>query len=74
MTKTTKDKPQRRNLISLAEAMARLNCKHTKFYDDYVNTGRLKLVKLGPQKKAAVEDEVDALIEEMIAAREEKVG
>jgi hypothetical protein len=69
----TKDKP-RRNLISTQEAMDRLRCKHTKFYDDYVNTGRLKLVKLGTQKVAVVEDEVDALIEAAIAARDEKVG
>lgn len=68
----TKDKPRRR-LISLPEAMTRLHCKHTKFYDYYVKPGRLKLVKLGLQKSAAVEDEVDALIEQAIAARDEAV-
>ena len=40
------------------------------FYDKFVNTGRLRLVPLGERAKAAVEDEVDAIVNEIIAERD----
>src|SRR5262245_51538012 len=42
----------------------------TAFRDRFIATGRLKLVPLGARAVAVVEDEVDELIEELIAARE----
>ncbi|HEY1982712.1 MAG TPA: hypothetical protein VGH13_21745 [Xanthobacteraceae bacterium] len=66
--------PRRRRLISLEDTWNRLRCKKSKFYEDFVATGRLRLVHIGPQKRAAVEDEVDDLVEELIAARDAKAG
>jgi hypothetical protein len=48
----------------------RLPVGRTKFYEDYVNTGRLRLVRLGPKSVAVVDDEVDKLIAELIAERD----
>ena len=61
-----------RRLLRLKEAQKRLGVGRTKFYEDFVNTGLLRLVELGPRAKAAVEDEIDDLIEELIAERDEK--
>jgi hypothetical protein len=61
-----------RRLVRPKEAQKRLGVGHTKFYKDFVNTGRLRLVELGPRSRAAVEDELDALIDEIINARDLK--
>jgi hypothetical protein len=61
-----------RRLVRPKEAQKRLGVGRTKFYQDFVGTGRLRLVGLGPRSKAAVEDELDDLIEELIAERDEK--
>ena len=42
------------------------------FYAKYIRSGRLRLVPLGERAVGAVEDEVDALIEEIIAERDAK--
>jgi hypothetical protein len=61
-----------RKLVRPKEAQRRLGVGHTKFWQDFVATGRLKLVELGPRSKAAVEDELDDLIDELIAERDQK--
>ncbi len=61
-----------RKLVRPKEAQRRLGVGHTKFWQDFVATGRLRLVELGPRTKAAVEDELDDLIDELIAERDEK--
>jgi hypothetical protein len=61
-----------RRLVRPKEAQKRLGVGHTKFWQDFVATGRLRLVELGPRSKAAVEDELDDLIEELITERDEK--
>jgi predicted DNA-binding transcriptional regulator AlpA len=63
-----------KRLLRPKEAWSRLGCKRTKFYEDYVKTGRLRLVTLGPKSKGAVEDEVDSLIDELIAARDSETA
>ena len=40
------------------------------FYEKFINTGRLRLVPLGERAKAAVEYEVDAIVNEIIAERD----
>jgi hypothetical protein len=70
-----REEPERRRgrrLVRPKEAQRRLGVGHTKFYKDFVNTGRLRLVELGPRSKAAVEDELDALIDEIVSARDQK--
>ena len=48
----------------------RLGVGHSKFYEDFVATGRVKLVRLGPRSVAVPEDELDALIDQLIAERD----
>jgi hypothetical protein len=59
-----------RRLVRPKEAQKRLGVGHTKFWQDFVATNRLRLVELGPRSKAAVEDELDDLIEKLIAERD----
>jgi len=59
-----------RRIIRPKEAWQRLGCGHDKFYRDYVNTGRLKLITLGKHSKGIVEDELDDLIGELIEERD----
>jgi hypothetical protein len=46
----------------------------SKLYEDFVSTGRLRLVRLGPRCVAAAEDELDALMREIIAERDAKAA
>jgi predicted DNA-binding transcriptional regulator AlpA len=59
-----------RRIIRPREAWQRLGVKHTAFYESFINTGRLRLVRLGPRAVGVVEDELDALIGQMIAERD----
>jgi predicted DNA-binding transcriptional regulator AlpA len=59
-----------RRILRPREAWQRLGIKHTTFYSRFVNTGRLRLVPLGPRAVGIVEDELDALIGEMITERD----
>jgi predicted DNA-binding transcriptional regulator AlpA len=59
-----------RRILRPREAWQRLGVKHTAFYQSFVNTGRLRLVRLGPRAVGVVEDELDALIGRMIAERD----
>jgi len=40
------------------------------FYADFVATGRIKLIDLGPKSKGIVEDELDDLINKLVEARD----
>jgi predicted DNA-binding transcriptional regulator AlpA len=64
---TTQSEPRRgRRLLRPKEIWKRLGCGRTKFYLDYVNTGRVNLIDIGPGSVGAPEDEIDALINEII--------
>jgi hypothetical protein len=52
----------------------KLGISRTTFYDSFVNTGRVRLVELGPRARGAIDDELDALIEEMRAERDTKLA
>ena len=51
-----------RRLVRLKEAMRRLGVKQSKFYEDFVGTGRLTLLELGPKARAVDEDQLDEVI------------
>jgi predicted DNA-binding transcriptional regulator AlpA len=51
-------------------AWTKLGVGKTTFYDKFVKTGRVKLVDIGERAKGAIDDEIDALIEEMRAERD----
>jgi predicted DNA-binding transcriptional regulator AlpA len=59
-----------RRILRPREAWQRLGIKHTAFYESFVNTGRLRLVRLGPRAVGIVEDELDAVIDQLIAERD----
>jgi predicted DNA-binding transcriptional regulator AlpA len=59
-----------RRILRPKEAQQRLGVKHSAFYENFINTGRLRLVRLGPRAVGVVEDELDALIGEMITTRD----
>jgi hypothetical protein len=54
-----------RQVLRPKEAQRRLGVGHTKFYQDFVNTGRLKLVRLGERSVGVLEHELDALIDQL---------
>jgi predicted DNA-binding transcriptional regulator AlpA len=59
-----------RRLLRPKEAQLRLAVSRTMFWDFFIGKKRLKLVRIGPKAVAIVEDELDALIEQMIADRD----
>lgn len=59
-----------KRLIREPEVCTRLACGKTTLNDKFVKTGRLRWVYPAERYKAAVEDEVDALVEEVIAERD----
>jgi predicted DNA-binding transcriptional regulator AlpA len=58
-----------RKVIRPREAQTRLGIRHTRFYE-LVNTGKLKLVRLGPRSVGVLEEELDRFIDELPNARE----
>ena len=58
-----------KRLLRKKEARARLGVGKTKFQKDYVKTGRIHLVPISERIEGVVEEELDALIEEIIAER-----
>jgi predicted DNA-binding transcriptional regulator AlpA len=61
-------KPKR--IIRPKEAWNRMGIGHSKFYEDFVNTGRIRLVRLGARAQGVFEHELDALMEELAAERD----
>jgi predicted DNA-binding transcriptional regulator AlpA len=59
-----------RRLIRPKEAQERLGVSRTTFWDSFIGTKRLRLVRLGPKSVAVVEDELDDLIQQMIDERD----
>jgi hypothetical protein len=51
-----------RQLVRLKDAMQRLGVGHSRFYTDFVRTGRLTLLALGPKSRAVDQDQLDAVI------------
>ena len=55
-------------LLRPKEAQARLGIKHTRFYE-LINSGKLKLVRLGPRSVGVLESELDAFLANLPNAR-----
>ena len=56
-------------LLRKSEARARLGVGKTKFEEDFVKPGRVRTVPISERIEGVVEEELDALIEEIIAER-----
>jgi predicted DNA-binding transcriptional regulator AlpA len=52
-----------KKVLRIPEIRRRLNVGNTTLYEEYINTGRLRMVRLGPRAVGATEDDVDALID-----------
>jgi predicted DNA-binding transcriptional regulator AlpA len=60
-------------LLRPKQICEKLGVGKTKFWEDFVGTGRIKLVDVGPNAKACPEYEVDDVIAEIIAERDAKL-
>jgi predicted DNA-binding transcriptional regulator AlpA len=54
-----------RQILRPKEAQRRLGVGHTKFYEDFIGTGRLRLVRLGERSVGVLEHELDKLIDQL---------
>lgn len=64
------DSNRGRRLVRLKAARSRLGVGKTKFKEKFVKTGRLRLVPLGKHSLAVDEEQLDAVIGEVIAEGE----
>jgi hypothetical protein len=65
--------PRSTRLLRPKAICAKLGVGKTKFWEDFVRTGRINLVDVGPNAKACPEYEVDDVIAEMIAERDARL-
>ena len=56
-------------LLKEQEVLACVRIGKTKFYNEYVLTGKFKWIYIGPHAKRGLESEVDALIAEIAKQR-----
>jgi len=57
-------------ILRPAEAWKRLGVKRSTFYNEFVATGRVRLIKIGERARGVLEHELDQLIDEMAADRD----
>jgi hypothetical protein len=53
--------------VPVTEGPRRLSIGKTKFKKEYIDTGRLQVVYLGPKSPRLIEDQIDEVVEEDIA-------
>lgn len=63
-----KRKPKR--ILRPKVAWKRLGIGHSKFWQDFIKTGKLKLVRLGPRSVGVFEDELDEVMDALPVANE----
>jgi predicted DNA-binding transcriptional regulator AlpA len=59
-------------ILRKREVLERLGIRKTAFYSNFVKTGRLRLVKIGDRAVGVIEQELDALIEELRRERDRR--
>jgi predicted DNA-binding transcriptional regulator AlpA len=69
-----RDERHGKRILRPKEVQQRLGIGHTNFWENFVATRRLRLVRLGPRSVGVIEDELDALIDELAAARDLEVA
>lgn len=60
-----------RRIVRFQEGLRRIPVGRTKFRQDYIDTGRLRLVPLGRRAVGLVEDELAQVVDEVIAERDD---
>lgn len=58
-----------RRLLRPRQIQQKLSIGNTRFWE-YVKQGRIRLVNVGPRSRAAPEEEIDALIDQLMAERD----
>jgi predicted DNA-binding transcriptional regulator AlpA len=68
MNKHNPNKPAAppRRILRLAEVRKRIPVGRTKLDEDFIKTGRLKLIKLGPRAVGILESNVEQVIDELL--------
>jgi excisionase family DNA binding protein len=61
-----------KRVLRKREVLERLGIRKTTFYKHFIKTGRLRFVKIGARAVGIMEDELDALIEELRRERDQK--
>jgi hypothetical protein len=56
------------NILRPKAAWKKLGVGRTMFYEEFVAKGRIRLVPLGERARGVIDDEIDALIEELRTA------
>jgi predicted DNA-binding transcriptional regulator AlpA len=60
-----------KRILRKREVLERLGIRKTSLYQNFIKTGRLRFVKIGARAVGVIEDEVDALIEELRHERDQ---
>jgi predicted DNA-binding transcriptional regulator AlpA len=61
-----------KRILRKNEVLKRLGIRKTSLYDSFIKTGRLRLVQIGARAVGIIEDELDALIEELRRERDRR--
>ena len=61
-----------KRVLRKREVLERLGIRKTTLYESFIKTGRLRFVKIGARAVGVIEDELDALIEELRRERDRK--
>ena len=60
----------KKRILRKNEVLERLGIRKTSLYENFIKTGRLRFVKIGARAVGVIEDELDALIEELRRERD----
>jgi predicted DNA-binding transcriptional regulator AlpA len=61
-----------KRILRKSEVLERLGIRKTTLHESFIKTGRLRFVKIGARAVGVIEDELDALIEEMRRERDRR--
>ena len=61
-----------KRILRKREVLERLGIRKTALHESFIKTGRLRLVKIGARAVGIIEDELDALIEELRCERDRR--
>ena len=61
-----------KRVLRKREVLERLGIRKTTLYENFIKPGRLRFVKIGARAVGVIEDELDALIEELRRERDRK--
>jgi predicted DNA-binding transcriptional regulator AlpA len=59
-----------KRILRKHEVLERLGIRKTTLHENFIKTGRLRLVKIGARAVGIIEDELDSLIEELRRERD----